>query len=75
MGVSSCKCVHLGSSNLPCGPVSLQAKLHGGVTLRRSCARNFKGIVQKYYTNFLPSAVSQELQYIGKGTLCTTNYP
>ncbi len=29
-----------------------------------SSARNFKGIVQKYYTTFLPSAVSQELQWL-----------
>ncbi len=28
-----------------------------------SSARNFKVIVQKYYTNFLPSAVSQELHW------------
>ena len=29
-----------------------------------SSARNFKGIVQKYYTTSLPSAFSQELRYI-----------
>ena len=36
MGESACKCVHLASSNLPCVPVSLKAKLCGGVTLCRS---------------------------------------
>ncbi len=30
MGESACKCVHFASSNLPYGPVSLQAKLRGG---------------------------------------------
>ncbi len=36
MGESACKCVHLASKNLPCVPVSLKAKLCGGVTLCRS---------------------------------------
>ena len=36
MGKSACKCVHLASSDLPCVPVSLKAKLCVGVTLCRS---------------------------------------
>ncbi len=53
MGVSAYKCVHLASSNPPCGLVSLQAKLRGGVSLCRSSSLNPVNITIEICKNIL----------------------
>ncbi len=71
MGASACKCVHLASSNLPCGPVSLQAKPHGGVSLHRSNTAVYS-LMSSYYLPFLlihTHKVSLQFEKVSRTTL------